>query len=146
MAFRGWPAWVAALAAVMVAWYAIQAQNPPEPLPAGAAAAVFAAGRAQKHVEAIARAPHPLGSLESERVRDLLIRQLEEIGLAPEVQTPMHQAKPPLPQNVLARIKGQGPAGKKALMLCAIMIRSTKARAHRTTRPALRSCSRPCAP
>ena len=90
----------------------------PPPLPADAAADLFAAGRAQKHVEAIARAPHPMGSAESERVRETLIRRLEEIGLDAEVQSPKQQ-EPPFPRNVLARIKGQGPPGKKALMLCA---------------------------
>ena len=75
-------------------------------------------GAPQKHVEAIARAPHPMGSAESARVRQTIIRQLEEIGLAPEVQSP-RQPGPPVPLNVLARIQGQGPPGKKALMLCA---------------------------
>ncbi len=102
----------------MVAWLAIHAQNPPPPLPAHAAADRFAAGRAQKHVEAIARAPHPMGSAESERVRKTIIRLLEEIGLAAEVQSTAGHDQP-APQNILARIKGQGPSGKKALMLCA---------------------------
>ena len=118
MAEKGWPAWVAAICAVLVAGYAILAQIPPRALPESARADRFAAARAQKHVEAIARAPHPMGSAESARVRQTIIRQLEEIGLAPEVQSP-RQPGPPVPLNVLARIQGQGPPGKKALMLCA---------------------------
>ena len=56
MTDRRWPAWSALIAAVVLAWFAIQAQQPPSPLPADASAVLFAAGRAQKHVEAIARA------------------------------------------------------------------------------------------
>jgi Peptidase family M28 len=118
VADRRWPARVAALAAVIAGWFAIQAQIPPSPLPAHAAEDLFAAGRARKIVEAIARSPHPMGSAESARVRETIVRQLEEIGLAAEIQSSKLQ-KPPAPQNVLARIKGQGPSGKKTLMLCA---------------------------
>ena len=115
---RRWRAWVAAAWAVAIGGFAIHAQNPPQALPAHAAETLFAAGRAQKHVEAIARAPHPMGSEESKRVRDTLVGRLEEIGLTAEIQRPKRH-NPPMPQNVLARIKGQGPSGKKALMLCA---------------------------
>jgi Peptidase family M28 len=118
VADRRWPAWLALLAAVAVAWFAIQAQQPPTPLPADALAVLFAAGRAQKHVEAIARAPHPMGSPESQRVRETLIRRLSEIGLDAKLQLPKQQ-EPPFPQNVVARLNGHGPRGKKALMLCA---------------------------
>jgi Zn-dependent M28 family amino/carboxypeptidase len=59
-----------------------------------------------------------MGSAESARVRETIVRQLEEIGLAAEIQSSKLQ-KPPAPKNVLARIKGQGPSGKKTLMLCA---------------------------
>ena len=107
-----WPAWVALLAAMVVAWFAIQAQQPPAPLPADAPADLFAAGRAQKHVEAIARAPHPMGSPESERVRETLVKRLSEIGLDANVQSPKQQ-QPPFPQNVVARLKGRGPQARK---------------------------------
>ena len=75
-------------------------------------------GRAQKHVEAIARAPHPMGSPESVRVRQTIMRKLEEIGLEPEGQKP-RLAGQEIPYNVLARMKGQGAPGKKALLLAA---------------------------
>ncbi len=115
---RRWPAWFAAACAVAIAGFAIHAQNPPPPLPDHASETKFAAGRAHKHVEAIAHAPHPMGSEESQRVRDTLIGLLSEIGLTAEIQQPKRQ-NPQMPQNVLARIQGQGPSGKKALMLCA---------------------------
>jgi Peptidase family M28 len=113
-----WPAWSALIAALIVAWFAIQAQQPPAPLPADASPALFAAGRAQKHVEAIARAPHPMGSDESVRVRETLIDRLRAIGLDAKVQLPARM-QPPFPQNVVARLSGKGLRGKKALMLCA---------------------------
>ena len=74
VADRPWPAWVAAAAALLVSGFAIQAQTPPPALPADAAAHQFAAGRAHKHVEAIAQRPHPMGSPESQRVREDFVR------------------------------------------------------------------------
>ncbi len=115
---RPWPAWVAAAAALLVSGFAIQAQTPPPALPADAPAEQFAAGRAHKHVEAIAQRPHPMGSPESQRVRETLFERLEAIGLSPQIQSPK-SPDPPLPQNVLARLRGRGPAGRKTLMLSA---------------------------
>ena len=114
---RRWPAWIAVAWAIAVAWFGINAQQPPPALPADAPAEVFAAGRAQKHVEAIARAPHPMGSPEADRVRGLLVQRLAELDLAPEIQSPNRGDSPA--RNVIARFKGQGPPGKKSLMLCA---------------------------
>jgi hypothetical protein len=57
------------------------AQRPPVPLPAGAPAADFSAGRAMQDVRVIARRPHPTGSLEIARVRDHLLTRLGELGL-----------------------------------------------------------------
>ena len=118
---RRWPARVAALLAVIVGGFAIQAQNPPSPLPETAAPHLFAAGRAHKHVEAIASEPHPMGSAESARaLRD--DRSPSRRNRAPHRRNPIGpscKSDHPEPQNVLARIKGQGPSGKKTLMLCA---------------------------
>jgi Peptidase family M28 len=118
VADRRWPAWVAALAAVAVAWFAIQAQNPPPPVSDVKVTTQFSAAFAQKQVEAIARAPHPMGSAESARVRKTIIKRLEQLGVTAEVQSTKGHDEP-APQNILARIKGLGPPGKKALMLCA---------------------------
>jgi hypothetical protein len=104
---RRWPGWAAATLALVVAWFAIKAQDPPSALPAEVSSEVFSAGRAQRHVEAIARKSHPMDSEESARVR---------------VSAQVQNAKQPGSvgaQNVLARVVGHGPAGKKALMLCA---------------------------
>ncbi len=59
---RAWPSWLALTIGVGVAAYAIVAQNPPVAEPIDAYPTVFSAIRAMKHVEAIAREPHPTGS------------------------------------------------------------------------------------
>jgi hypothetical protein len=114
---RAWLAWVAIAWAVAVAWFAIDAQNPPVALPVNAPLDAFAAGRAQKHVEAIARAPHPMGSPEAENVRAVLVQKLDNLGLTPEIQLSKKADSPA--RNVVARLKGSGSLGKKALMLSA---------------------------
>jgi len=112
-----WPSWVAVAWVIAVSWFGIDAQKPTDALPADAPSEQFAAGRAQKHIEAIAHAPHPMGSPEAERVRGVLVQKLKELGLVPEIRTPKSTDSPA--RNVLTRLKGQGPSGKKALMLCA---------------------------
>jgi hypothetical protein len=79
-----------------------------------------------RHVEAIAREPHPLGSEAAGPVRAYLIDELKKLGLEPEVQRPRDPpqpgADPPwrsLVRNIVARWRGTGPAGKKALLLSA---------------------------
>jgi Peptidase family M28 len=114
---RTWRPWIAVTWGVAISWFAINAQKPPTALPVDAPNDVFAAARAQKHVEEIARAPHPMGSDEAQRVRELLVQKLEQLGLAPEIQGPKKADSSA--RNVVARLKGQGPVGKKALMLCA---------------------------
>ncbi len=116
-----WPAWLALAWGAAIAWLAIDSQTAPTALFADAPPAVFAAGRAQKLVEAIARAPHPMGSHEAENVRNLLVQKLNELGLAPEIQAP--KLSDSQVRNVVARLKGSAPPGKKSLMLCATTIR-----------------------
>jgi hypothetical protein len=112
-----WSAWIAIVWVIAVSWLTVDAQNPPLALPVNAPTDLFSAGRAHLHVEAIARAPRPMGSPEAERVRWILVERLRELGLAPEIQASRRTASPA--RNVLARLKGKGPPGKKALMLCA---------------------------
>ncbi|MFP4661564.1 MAG: M20/M25/M40 family metallo-hydrolase [Halanaerobiales bacterium] len=57
----------------------------PEPLSSTAAEDVFSAGRAMKHVVAIAQRPHPTRSIENIKVRDYIVTQLRELGLEPEI-------------------------------------------------------------
>ena len=114
-----WPAWLALATGVVIAWLAIDGQTAPAALSADAPPTVFAAGRAQRLVEAIARAPHPMGSLEAENVRKLVVQKLNELGLTAEIQAPRMSDNQV--RNVVARLKGSASAspGKKSLMLCA---------------------------
>jgi hypothetical protein len=109
--------WVLLVLAIAVAWLSLWAQEPPRPLPADAPSDVFSARRAFQHVEEIARAPHPTGSAEAERVRGVLVQRLVDMGLKAEIQRSRDPEEPF--QNVLARIPGRGGPGKKALLLCA---------------------------
>jgi hypothetical protein len=95
---------------------------------ADAPPAEFSAERSQRHVTAIAQAPHPTGSAGAQAVRDYLVRELQAAGLDPQVQqTTAVNARwgPPHPagtiNNVLARLPGTAgtAAGAKALLLLA---------------------------
>lgn len=50
-------------------------RNMPDPIPASSSPERFSAERAQSVIAEIARAPHPVGSQENERVRTYLRRQ-----------------------------------------------------------------------
>jgi hypothetical protein len=114
---RRWPAWVAVGWAVAVSCLTINAQKPPPALPVNSPSDLFSAARAQKHVEAIAQLPHPMGSPDAARIRGLLVQKLDDLGLSSEIQAPSSGKS--LARNVLARLKGTGLPGKRVLMLCA---------------------------
>ena len=68
------------------AGFSLHQTNPPNVVPASAPPIEFSAERALKHLEIIARKPHPIGSLAHAEVRDYLLRELSAAGLKPEVQ------------------------------------------------------------
>jgi hypothetical protein len=72
--------------AILGAVLSIRLSQPPAPVPASAPATAFSAERAFRHVEIIARAPHPTGSAANRAVRDYLVAELRALGLEPEVQ------------------------------------------------------------
>jgi hypothetical protein len=82
-----------------------------------------------RHVEAIAREPHPLGSIAAERVRAYVVAELRDLGLEPQIQQPRDtRAVEPAAEltpssldvrNVVARWRGIGLPEKKALLLSA---------------------------
>jgi len=74
-----------ALAALLLAWVALQ----PRTVPVADAAhhAAFSVARAQAHVRALAAAPRPSGGAAAAAARDYLVRELRALGLAPEIQT-----------------------------------------------------------
>ncbi|MEC3955180.1 M28 family peptidase [Nocardia sp. CDC153] len=68
---------------VATAW----AQQPHGYRDADAPADVFSATRAFTTIDAIARQPHPVGTAEHDRVRDLLADQLRKLGAQTEIRT-----------------------------------------------------------
>lgn len=104
---------------------AIYLQLPPSAAPADAPPSEFSSARALKHIEAFARRPHPIGSGESAAVREYIAGELRALGLDAQVQTAAVGAEhgPPYVaatvRNVVARLKGAGGGGGKAVMLAA---------------------------
>jgi hypothetical protein len=106
-------------------------QLPPPALPPDASADAFSAVRAFRHVEAIAREPHPLGSRPAEAVRTYILAELKALGLEPQIQRPRDFRTSQLDagsaparsrrdvQNIVTRRRGLGPPVKKALLLSA---------------------------
>ncbi|MGQ2990913.1 MAG: M20/M25/M40 family metallo-hydrolase [Brevundimonas sp.] len=84
---RLWPVvlFVGALTLALV--LGVLALQVPTPRGLGADPARFSAARAMTDVRAIARAPHPIGSAEHQRVQDVLFARMAALGLNPERQT-----------------------------------------------------------
>ena len=82
----------------------------------------FSAQRAMHHLVEIARAPHPVGSAEHDRVRDYLLAQLRALGLEVQLQAGtgrMHDHGIETVghvENIVARLRGSDPAGKALLL------------------------------
>lgn len=81
----------------------------PAALPADAPPELFSAGRARELLGRIARAPHPVGSDEHERVRELLLEHLRALGFEPEEHTGVSYAKPLA--NLLVHVPGRDSTG-----------------------------------
>ncbi|MEM7353054.1 MAG: M28 family metallopeptidase [Acidobacteriota bacterium] len=108
---------------ILSAALGISTIRPPAVVPADAPAEDFSADRARRHLEAIATDPHPLGSQEHARVRQYLVRELEALGLVPEIQattevlrTSPISARAAYLNNVMTRVPGTG-SGKALLLL-----------------------------
>lgn len=120
--------WVSALLVLIagVGALAVLAFRPPAPV-ADAAAEGFAAGRAERHLAAIAQRPHPIGSADNARVRDYIADTAR--GFGAEVAVESDDVVQPwrgvvrvaTAHNVVARVPGTDPSvsGGKALMLVA---------------------------
>ena len=92
---------LATLCVVTLSTYlALAVLRPPHAVPATADLTQFSSGRALKHLEVIARQPHPSGSSAQDEVRDYISQQLVALGLAPELQSTA------VVKNILARLKG----------------------------------------
>jgi hypothetical protein len=83
---RGLAALVAVLALVALGYVSVRSVLPPAARGADAPANAFSAGRAFRHVQAIATQPHVTGSTANDQVRSYLLGTLRGMGLSPEVQ------------------------------------------------------------
>jgi hypothetical protein len=120
--FSGGP--IVLLCLAFFAFLAIYRQFPPNVVAASAPPTEFSSSRARKHVEQIARQPHPIGSSEHAAVRDYILHELSVLGLDPGVQkTTAINRRPGLPrlggtvENVFARVAGTS-GGKAVLLAC----------------------------
>ena len=82
----GWGWWELPLVLILGLLLAWLAGATPQPLPASASAGRFSAGRAMLDIKQLAQTPHPVGSIQDGRVRDLLVAKLNDLGLAPDVR------------------------------------------------------------
>lgn len=106
------------------AGFSIHQTKPPDVVPASAPLTEFSAGRALKHLEIIARKPHPTGSLAHAEVRDYLLRELSAAGLQPEVQQTIglnrewgRMIQAGTVENIMVRLAGTAHAGKTLLLV-----------------------------
>ncbi len=106
---------------VLFALFALYQQHPPEAVATTASLAEFSSGRALKHIEVIARAPHEMGSAEHAAVRDYIVGELNASGVSPQVQRTTvvsMRARSPVAatvENIVARVTGTD--NSKAVLL-----------------------------
>jgi hypothetical protein len=106
---------------VLFALLALNQQHPPEAVAPTASPAEFSSGRALKHIEVIARAPHEIGSTEHAAVRDYIVSELNASGVTPQVQKTTvvsTRGRGPVAatvENIVARVAGTD--NSKAVML-----------------------------
>ena len=95
--------------------------RPPAAVDATAPDTVFSAVRAMKHVVQIAQRPHPIGSVDHDRVRDYIVGQLSALGLSPQIQQTTaigtRYQETGRVQNILARLPGTRPNAKAVLLM-----------------------------
>lgn len=108
----------------LLSFVALYQQTPPRAAAADAPAEVFSSGRAMKLLAEIGRQPHPIGTSEHERVRELIVRELSALGVEPEPQTATAvegkrggAVRAATVHNVVARLRGT--SSEKAVLLAA---------------------------
>jgi len=83
----------------------------------------FSAINAYKHLEEIAQKPHPIGSIENQRVRDYLVKTMKGLGLTTEIMTGYTRTswkptynKMAYIENVVATLPGSDPDAKQVII------------------------------
>ncbi len=108
--------------AAALAWFSIRSIVPPAVRPESAPRTVFSAERALRHLNIIARAPHPCGSPAHDAVREYLVAALEKEGLRTEIQdttsiSDRSGIRAARVQNVVGRLPGTDPAARAILVV-----------------------------
>lgn len=113
---------VSCVSLVLLAYLSISRQKPPAAVPADATDQTFSSARALKHVAAISKERHPIGSAQHDEVREYILNELRSAGLTPEIQRTTavnphwgEAAVGGTVQNILARLPGTG--NTKAILL-----------------------------
>jgi Predicted aminopeptidases len=110
---------VLVLALVLAVWRG----QTPTPAAVDAPATAFSAARAFTDINAIAQAPHPVGSAEHERVRSYVAARMTALGLAPRLQAAQSTraffgriVSTPV-TNVIGTLKGKDPHKPAVLVM-----------------------------
>ena len=74
------------LGLMLLGGLSIYQQRSPSAVPVDAPATDFSSSRALKHVVAVAKQSHPIGSVQHDEVRNYILNELRTAGLSPEVQ------------------------------------------------------------
>lgn len=116
---RRWLGPVVATLLATISPLAIRGTTAPAP---GSGVAGFSVDDAWRHIEEIARAPHPPGTAEHGRVRAYVLGQLEEVGLVVDTQTALHWiergsvVQGARVRNVMGRLPGTASSGAVLLL------------------------------
>lgn len=112
-----WRGWVTLGVLLVATWLSSSSRHLPATRAANAPDSVFASGRALSTLVEIAQRPHPTGSPEHDRIRNLLLNRLRELGVEPQVQEATQvlarrdRARAATVRNILARIPGTESTG-----------------------------------
>jgi hypothetical protein len=118
-------AWLTFLFIVLASALAFRSLVPPAAVPASAPISEFSAARAFKHLQFVAREPHPTGSAANALLRDYLVEQLKSMGLAPQVQKAVAATSwdiggapygAGVVQNIIVRMSGTNSTGTVLLI------------------------------
>jgi hypothetical protein len=94
----------------ILAFQSVRQVAPPATVAAGAPGTEFSGERAMRHLELIARRPHPAGSPELVEVRGRILGALAQLGVGAELQSTK------VVNNILVRLRGTG-EGKAVLLV-----------------------------